>query len=79
MGFRFFAERTAMRLGVSGFVRNLFDARVEVYAVGSAEQIAAMKEALVRGPRTAEVYRVDEQDAEILPVFASVFSIEREE
>ena len=68
-----------MRLGVSGFVRNLFDARVEVYAVGSAEQIAAMKEALVRGPRTAEVYRVDEQDAEILPVFASVFSIEREE
>jgi acylphosphatase len=79
VGFRFFAERTAARLGVSGFVRNLFDGRVEVYAVGSSEQLAAMKEALARGPRMAEVYRVDEQDAEILREFANVFSIEREE
>ena len=79
VGFRFFAERTATRLGVSGFVRNLFDGRVEVYAVGSTEQIGAMKEALAHGPRMAQVYRVDEVDAEILPKFANVFSIEREE
>ena len=79
VGFRFFAERTATRLGVSGFVRNLYDGRVEVYAVGSAEQIVAMKEALARGPRTAEVYRVDEEDAEILRKFANVFSIESDE
>jgi hypothetical protein len=34
VGFRFFAERTAASLGVGGYVKNLFDGRVEVYAIG---------------------------------------------
>ena len=79
VGFRFFAERTASSLGVGGFVRNLFDGRVEVYAIGSAEQMDALKGALRRGPRMAGVDRVDELDAEILKEYANVFSIERDE
>lgn len=79
VGFRFFAERTAATLGVGGYVRNLFDGRVEVYAVGSAEQMDAMKIALQRGPRMAAVDRVDEQDADILREYANVFSIEHDE
>lgn len=79
VGFRFFAERTALSLGVGGYVRNLFDGRVEVYAVGSAEQMDAMKSALQRGPRMAAVDRVDEQDADILREYANVFSIEHDE
>jgi acylphosphatase len=76
VGFRFFAERTAASLGVGGYARNLFDGRVEVYAIGGAEQMDALRDALRRGPRMAAVYRVDEVDAEILQNFANVFSIE---
>jgi acylphosphatase len=79
VGFRFFAERTASSLGVSGYVRNLYDGRVEVYAIGSAEQLDALKNALRRGPRMAAVDRVEEQDADILQDFANAFSIERDE
>jgi acylphosphatase len=79
VGFRFFAERTASSLGVGGFVRNLFDGRVEVYAIGSAEQMDALKNALRRGPRMAGVDRVDEHDADILREYANMFAIESDE
>ncbi|HLJ24151.1 MAG TPA: acylphosphatase [Candidatus Acidoferrales bacterium] len=76
VGFRFFAQRTASSLGVNGYARNLFDGRVEVYAIGSAEQLEALLNALRRGPRMAGVDRVEEHDAEILPQYANGFSIE---
>ncbi len=79
VGFRFFAERTAVSLGVGGYVRNLFDGRVEVYVIGSAEQMDALRGALRRGPRMAAVDRVDELDADILQEYANVFSIEPDE
>ena len=79
VGFRFFAERTAASLGVAGYVRNLYDGRVEVYAIGSAKQMDALKGALQRGPRMAGVDQVDEHDAEVLREYADVFSIERDE
>ncbi len=79
VGFRFFVERTASALGLGGFVRNLFDGRVEVYAIGSAEQLEALKNELRRGPRMASVDRVDEHDADLLPEYAHAFSIERDE
>lgn len=79
VGFRFFAERTAASLGVGGYVRNLFDGRVEVYAIGSADQMEALRNALQRGPRMADVDRVDELDADILREYANLFSIESDE
>jgi len=79
VGFRFFAERTAASLGVGGYVRNLFDGRVEVYAIGGAEQMDALRDALRRGPRMAAVYRLEELDAEILQEYANFFSVERDE
>ena len=79
VGFRFFAERTAASLGVGGYVRNLYNGRVEVYAIGNAEQMDALRDALRRGPRMAGVDRVDEQDSEILREYANAFSIENDE
>jgi len=79
VGFRFFAERTAASLGVGGYVRNLFDGRVEVYAIGSAKQMDALRNTLRRGPRMSGVDRVDEADAEMLPEYADMFTIERDE
>ena len=78
VGFRFFADQTAASLGVGGYVKNLYDGRVEVYVIGTAEQVDALKNALRRGPRMAGVDRVDELDAEILPEYVNVFTIERD-
>jgi acylphosphatase len=79
VGFRFFAERTAGSLHVSGYVRNLYDGRVEVYATGSVEQLDALRNALQRGPRMAAVDRVDEEDADFLRKYANGFFIESDQ
>jgi acylphosphatase len=79
VGFRFFVERTAVSLGLGGFVRNLFDGRVEVYAIGDARQLRVLKEELNRGPRMASVERVDEQEAEVLREYSGAFLIEQDD
>jgi acylphosphatase len=78
VGFRFFAQRVADRLGVAGYVKNLPDGRVEVYAVGQAGQLRALHAELERGPQSAEVLQVAEEEAEIIPRHASGFSIEHD-
>jgi acylphosphatase len=65
VGFRFFAERTAAELGVSGYVRNLDDGRVEVYAISEPEQMDELSRLLARGPRLAEVTGVDSREEAI--------------
>jgi acylphosphatase len=79
VGYRFFAQLVAARIGVNGYVKNLFDGRVEVYAIGTNEQLRALRSELRRGPRGASVEEVAEDAAEILPEFANGFSIEYEE
>ncbi len=78
VGFRFFAQRVADRLGVAGYAKNLRDGRVEVYAIGSAQQLDALRAELERGPRAASIEAVEEEAAEILPRYANHFSIEHE-
>ena len=78
VGFRFFAERTAEQLGVAGYVKNLFDGRVEVYAIGDTAQLRALRVELQRGPRFASVTQVTEDEADLLPEFSAGFTIERE-
>jgi acylphosphatase len=78
VGFRYFARHAARRLGVSGYAKNLRDGRVEVYAIGTAEMLLAMRAKLEEGPRSATVSSVAEEDASIDPEFATEFSIERD-
>jgi acylphosphatase len=75
VGFRYFAQDEAERLQLTGFVRNLRDGRVEVYAIGSDENLARLRTLLERGPRGAMVQNVAEQRAEVDPQFAADFSI----
>ena len=77
VGYRFFACDAAERQGVTGYVRNLRDGRVEVYAIGSEAQLRALRAELRRGPRHASVDEVGEADAEMLPQFALYFSIDQ--
>jgi len=63
VGFRFFVEHIAYELGIKGWVRNLPDGRVEVYAIGSPEQLDELKKQLWEGPPLARVDNVVEQPA----------------
>ena len=73
VGFRFFAVAEAERLGLSGYVRNRRDGRVEAYAVGTPEQLAQFRARLEKGPRLSSVRSVAEESAEIDPQFTSGF------
>ncbi len=59
VGFRFFAEEWAERLGVGGYARNLPDGRLEVVAEGPEEAVRDFLEAVRRGPRSAVVTGVE--------------------
>lgn len=61
VGYRWFAARTAEKLGLTGYVRNLDDGTVEVVVAGSRALIEGMVSALRVGPRGARVasIRVD--------------------
>ena len=76
VGYRYFVERAAKHLKVAGYVRNLGDGRVEVYAIGPAASLASLRRTLEQGPRGASVTGVAEGDAAIDPTFADRFSIE---
>ncbi len=65
VGFRFFVERKATALGLAGWVRNLSDGRVEVYAVGPATGLNELAAALHMGPRAAHVQSVEECEASV--------------
>ena len=63
VGFRYFVEQSATALGVRGWVRNVDDGSVEVYAVGTHHQLSELAGLLWKGPRWAEVRGVEEAEA----------------
>ena len=65
VGYRYFAQKSAASLGLSGYTRNLDDGRVEVYAVGPEEKLAKLAGMLYVGPRWADVRGVEEQQASV--------------
>ena len=75
VGFRYFAQDAAERLRLGGYVQNLRDGRVEIYAVGTAEQLAKFRVALQRGPSGASVVELLEEHASVDPQYANEFVI----
>lgn len=59
VGFRYFVQRSADRLGLSGWVRNNDDGTVELVAEGSRDKLEELRRAVEQGPRMAHVSRVD--------------------
>lgn len=60
--FRASAREQAVRLGLSGYARNLADGRVEVVAIGDAARIDAFASWLREGPPLARVEAFDRSD-----------------
>lgn len=63
VGFRYFVEHSAKALNIRGWVRNVGDGSVEVYALGTAAQLSELAGHLWKGPRWAEVRGVEESEA----------------
>lgn len=59
VGFRYYVLDAAVPLGVSGWVRNLWNGDVEVTAEGEREALDKLLAVLRRGPRAAHVSGVD--------------------
>jgi acylphosphatase len=66
VGFRWFVDHEARQLGLAGWVRNNIDGTVEVLAMGSEEQHAALLAKLQRGPRASRVDEVRQLPAELV-------------
>ncbi|MCG5531435.1 acylphosphatase [Halorhodospira halochloris] len=65
--FRAYTQEKARQLGLSGYVRNLADGRVEVLASGDSAQLAELCQWLHQGPPAARVEQVDCQQSEEQP------------
>lgn len=59
VGFRAFIKRNALKLGLTGWVKNLQDNRVEAIFQGPKEKIDQMIEICEKGPFLSEVKDVE--------------------
>jgi acylphosphatase len=55
VAYRYFAEKYADALGITGWVRNLYDGGVEVLAEGDRANLEQFLARLKEGPRLAQV------------------------
>jgi acylphosphatase len=63
VGFRFYVEKQAQRLGLRGYAKNLSDGTVEVVAAGPVSAIEELVGHLHQGPRLAYVAGVHQEEA----------------
>ena len=59
VGFRWFVRESARALGLTGWVRNHPNGRVEVLALGSDSALKALRALLAEGPAGAQVSSVE--------------------
>ena len=64
--FRAATREQAMLFGLTGWVRNLADGRVEVMASGEEAQVKHLQEWLERGPEHARVLKVEVREVACL-------------
>lgn len=61
VNFRYYTRQQARQLGITGYVRNLWDGTVEVVAEGERHNVTRLLSWLHRGPSMAFVEKVDAQ------------------
>jgi acylphosphatase len=74
VGFRWFAQAAATREGVTGYVMNRQDGRVEAYVEGDRDAVTRVERALRNGPAGARVTSVEASDEDPAGAYTS-FSI----
>jgi len=76
VGYRAFAQRSAAKHQVKGYVTNLVDGRVEAHVEGSPAAVEGFKMDLAAGPRYARVARLEELVIDPTGLYSN-FRIER--
>ena len=69
VNFRYYTQREATVLGLTGWVTNRFDGSVELVAEGDREELAKLLAFLHRGPPSARVDRVEAEWSETSGAF----------
>jgi acylphosphatase len=62
VGFRWWAQREARRLGLRGIVRNCSDGTVEIAFAGSFDRVTEMEVRLRQGPPAAHIDALQQLD-----------------
>jgi acylphosphatase len=75
VGFRYFVEEAAAVEGLTGWVQNLADGRVEAFAQGDREAVERFERKIRRGPAGARIDDVTTTDEEAAPDEPSGFRI----
>lgn len=76
VGFRYFAQRSAAKHQVRGYVTNLPDGRVEAFAQGDEQSVIGFRNDLTAGPRWSKVDDVEEVVVDVDKRY-STFRVER--
>ena len=76
VGFRYFAQRSAAKHQVRGYVKNLPDGRVEAFVQGSYAAVAGFTHDVTAGPRFSNVTDIEELVVEPTNEY-STFRVER--
>ncbi|WP_045466785.1 acylphosphatase [Vibrio hyugaensis] len=67
VGFRYHTSHQGLKLGLTGYAKNLNNGDVEVIACGTEAKIAAFSAWLEDGPRTATVESVTQEGVSYKP------------
>ena len=59
VGFRYFTKTTGQRLGLAGWVRNLYDGTVEIWAEGRRKSLDQFIQDVQRGPSHSHVSNLE--------------------
>lgn len=69
VSYRFMAQQQAEKLGLTGWVQNLDDGRVEMMIQGQADSVERMLSWAKQGPRFAHVTKLDVEKSNITELF----------
>ena len=65
VSFRYYAREEARKLGLTGFVKNERDGSVHIEAEGEEEKLNELVDWCKRGPRSAEVEKVEVNEGDL--------------
>ncbi|KAK4461037.1 Acylphosphatase-like domain-containing protein [Cladorrhinum samala] len=66
VGFRYFTRRRATELGLTGWVRNTDDNKVEGEAQGDDASVDQLLKDVDKGPRGSKVVKLDKEEREVI-------------
>ncbi|KAL2122542.1 hypothetical protein VTJ04DRAFT_2997 [Mycothermus thermophilus] len=67
VGFRYFTQKRATELNITGWVRNTDNGKVEGEAQGEEDAIKTFLKHIDNGPRHAHVCKLEKEEREVVP------------